>query len=90
MSGLNAIYSTFAKTQINMRQKLVSLTPVCLKYRETVVACAQDTKRSLSVHHSYRNYHTLSLRNCHSTKAADLSLRVSIFAAFFWLDLDFC
>lgn len=82
MSGLHAIYSTFAKTHCSMRQKLVSLTPVCFKYRETVVACAQATKHLPSVHQSYRNYQTLSLRNCHPTKVNELS-RVSNFVEFF-------
>lgn len=76
MSGIHAIYSTFAKTHSTMRQKLVSLTPACLNYRQSVVgACDQVTSsKSIAVQQSYRNYHTLSLRSINSLSGSSLTV----------------
>lgn len=60
-----------------MRQKLVSLTPVCLKHRATVVvgACAQSANHSVSLQQSNRNYHSHSLRKY--IPVGGLTLKVS-------------
>lgn len=75
MTGIHAIYSGLAKAPSTMRQKLVSLTPVALRQRVVVGACAQTANRSTSLQQSNREYHTLSPRK--SIPVAGLALKVS-------------